>query len=396
MWQRIWQGRLVWLRLVLLLAVGLLVLIGVLTIYASTDPADHYARRQLVFVALGLAGLVVANLIPYHALGRYSYGLFALAVVLLTLVLAGKYLHLKALVPPSHGACRWINLIPIESDSPLVNAAHLQPSEIAKLTYVLALAWYLRLRRNYRTFLGLLGPFLLTLLPMALILLEPDLGTVLLFLPVLFAVLFAAGARVKHLLTIALLALAVVPVFYRFMMQDYQRERIAILLKQDTDDPYWLRGPGYQLHQSKVCIGSGGLTGHGLERSPYVRYRPWPHRHNDFIFTMVAHQGGFLGALILLILYLLVLLGGLVVAARQTEPFGRLLAVGVTALLAAQMFVNVGMTTGLMPVTGITLPFVSYGGSSLLASFLALGLLLNVARFRPRRIAKPAFEFPDE
>lgn len=383
------------LRLTMLLAVLALTCLGLWTIRASTLAGSGFLTKQFMFLGVSLVGFVVMNLVPYHALGRYSYALFGCAIVLLAMILIGKFFDFEALVPPVRGACRWINLIPIESDSALVRAARIQPSELAKLAYVLALAWYLRYRRNYRTFWGLLGPFLLSLLPMVLILLEPDLGTVLLFLPALFAVLFVAGARIKHLALILALAILAAPVFYFTLMRDYQRDRVQVLLKQGTQDPYWLRGAGYQLHQSKICIGSGRTTGYGAELSSFVKYQPPPDQHNDFIFTMIAHQGGFLGAIAVLGLYLIVLGGGIIIAAKQVEPFGRLLAVGIVSLLAAQMFINIGMTMGLMPVTGMTLPFVSYGGSSLVASFLALGLLLNVARFRPHRIANRPFEFRD-
>ena len=390
---QIWRGRLGWLRLVILLAVLTLTGIGVATIRATAGAG--FAERQLMLLGVALAGFAVMNLVPFHALGRYSYLLFGLSLVLLIVVLVGKYTGWAALVPPVRGSCRWVNLIPVKSDSALVQAARVQPSELAKLAYVLALAWYMRYRRNYRTVWGLVGPFVLTLVPMALILLEPDLGTVLLFLPTLFGVLFMAGARVKHLAVILVLAILAAPVFYFTMMRGYQRERVQVLLKQGTGDPHWLRGPGYQLHLSKICIGSGQVHGHGREMSAFVQTKRPPDRHNDFIFAMIAHQGGFVGAAAVLGLYLVALGGGLVIAAKQSEPFGRLAAVGIVAMLAVQMVVNVGMTMGLAPVTGMTLPFVSYGGSSLIASYLALGLLLNVGRFRPYRIANKAFEFND-
>jgi len=375
------------LRLIMILAVITLVLIGLVSIYA-TNPAGQFARKQLIWITLGIAAFIAVNLIHYQRLGQISYFLFVLTLLLLVVVLLGKHLHITSIVPSIRGASRWINIIPGRS------LLRLQPSEIAKLTYIIALAWYLRHRRNYRDLAGLIGPFALTILPMFLILLEPDLGTILLFLPILFTVLFVAGARVKHLLMIILAGLLVSPGFY-FVMQDYQRERISVLLKQSSDDPYWLRGPGYQLHKSKICIATGQITGSGWEMSPYARYKPVPDQHNDFIFAMIAHQWGFLGSTFILLLYALVILAGIEIAAEQTDPFGRLLAVGICALLTAQMFINIGMTMGLMPVTGMTLPFVSYGGSSLLCNFLALGLLFNVARHRPYQVTRKPFEFDE-
>jgi len=403
MLREIWQGRLGGLRLVMLLAVMLLVLIGLVTIYAtSTDLSGAkttiFARKQLVWLGMGLLALAVVNLIPYRTLGRYSNHLFALSLALLILVLIGKYLHLTRFVPSIRGATRWIKLIPVESDSFIIRAARIQPSEIAKITYILALAWYLRHRENYRNLKGLVGPFALTLVPMVLILREPDLGTVLLFLPVLFTVLYTAGARVKHLLTIIIIAVILCPVFYFTpdVMKDYQKDRIEVLWKQNTDDPYWLNGPGYQLHQSKVCIGSGQVRGQGWNSRSLDRYKHPPDQHNDFIFAMIAHQWGLIGSLVVLLLYSLVILGAIEIAASQSEPYGRLLAVGIATLLAAQMFINIGMTMGLMPITGMNLPFVSYGGSSLLANFIALGILINVARHRHLILTRKPFEFAEE
>ncbi|KPK73156.1 MAG: hypothetical protein AMJ79_15310 [Phycisphaerae bacterium SM23_30] len=379
----------------MILAVTALVLIGLMSIYATdmtSNPPQHFARKQLNWVALGLAAFFIANLIPYRDLGRYSYGLFGFSLILLILVLLGKFLQLQIFVPEINGAYRWIKLIPLRSNSAIVNAARIQPSEVAKIAYILALAWYLRHRKNYRTFKGLIGPFLLTLLPMVLILLEPDLGTILLFLPVLFTVLFVAGARAKHLLTIIILTLMFSPVFY-FLMEPYQRQRVQILIRQNSQDPFWRRGPGYQLHRSKICIGTGQVSGYGWDFSPYVRENPPPHKHNDFIFAVIAHQWGFVGGAGLLALFSLLIISGIEIAAQQVEPFGRLLAVGISALLAAQILINIGMTMGLMPITGLTLPFVSYGGSSLLCNFFALGLLINVARHRPMQLARKSFEF---
>ena len=394
MFAHIWQGRLVGLRLVMIVAVGALLLIGLASIYATGRIGDF--RKQLMWIALGGVAFMLVNVPHYRLFGRVAYGLFALSVGLLIMLLVGKYLHLNSLVPVIHGSARWIKLLPLPIESAIVRAARIQPSELTKITYILALAWYLRHRKNYRTLRGLIGPFALTVLPMALILLQPDLGTVMLFVPVLFAVLFVAGTRVGHLLAVVGTVLALSPLFYT-MLEPYQKERIAVLIKQSSDDPYWLRGTGYQLHQSKICIGSGQLTGHGWREGTFVRYKKFlPHRHNDFIFALIAHQWGLLGGAVVLGLYALIIICGIEIAARQIDPFGRLVAVGISTLIATQMFINVGVTIGLMPVTGLNLPFVSYGGSSLLANFLALGLLANTARHRPHQIANKPFEFDDE
>jgi rod shape determining protein RodA len=380
MFDLIWQGRMGGLRIVMVTAVALLLACGLACIY-KYDPANF--NRQVMWILIGTVAFIAVNLVHYRFLGQISYVLFAISLILLAIVLAGKYLFHTDQIPVINGAHRWIKFGPMQ----------MQPSELAKLSFILALAWYLRLRSNYRRFTGLIGPFILTLLPIALILKEPDLGTVLLFLPILFTLLFIAGARIRHLSVIILLGMVMAYPFYT-MMPNYQKKRIQVLLKQNTDNPNWLRNEGYQLDQSKNYIALGGLTGQGWGAEGLLRY-DLPHGHNDFIFALIGHQWGLLGTSFILLLYILLIVGGIEIAAKQPEPFGRLIAVGVCTLFATQMFINIGMTIGLMPITGMTLPFVSYGGSSLVSSFLALGLLINVARHRPYKGYHQPFEFDD-
>jgi len=384
----IWQGRLSGLRLIMVLAVLVLCLAGLACIHVTDT--GNYTTKQMIWLGLGLFFFILTNVVPYRSFGQISPILFIISLFLLLFVLAGKYtvqyLHwdlLIRLVPSIRGSFRWIILGPIS----------IQPSEIAKLTYIITLSWYLQNHRKIRKPLSLLGPLLLSALPMGLIVLEPDLGTTLLFPPILFAILFATGARVRHLSVIIIIAASLSPLLY-MKMKGYQRERIQVLLKQGSKNPYWLRGKGYQLHQSKICIGSGQLTGQGRGKGIFVNYdRFLPDRHNDFIFALIAHQWGFCGGVAILVLYSILIIGGIEIAAHQPDPFGRLLALGIASLFAAQTFINIGMTMGLMPITGMTLPFISYGGSSLLSNFIALGLLANVARHRPHRLARSSFEY---
>ena len=371
----------------MVLAVALLLMMGLLCLY-QYEPREF--SRQVLWIVIGVVGFCGVNLFHYRRLGQVSYALFIVTLCLLTLILVGKYLITTEIIPMINGAYRWISL------SVLEKSIQIQPSEIAKLAYILALAWYLRLRDNYRTFKGLLGPFLLTLLPMALILLEPDLGTVLLFLPILFTLLFIAGARIGHLLIIVFMGSLLTFPFY-VLMPAYQQNRIKILIDQwrKNEDSQWLMNDGFQLDQSKTHIGTGQWLGYrSKEKERSLRYE-LPHRHNDFIFALIAHQWGFAGGLSLIFIYVCLVVGGIEIAASQPEPFGRLIAVGICALFTAQMFINIGMTMGLTPITGLTLPFVSYGGSSLITNFLALGLLTNVARHRPYKRFYNPFEFDD-
>jgi rod shape determining protein RodA len=238
---------------------------------------------------------------------------------------------------------------------------------------------------------------------MVLILLEPDLGTVLLMMPIFFAMLFVAGAKVRHLLAVILMALLISPLLW-YKMQPYQRTRISSVLLQNgwirqkaEQNPtlgsilvgkkfstkQWNEDWGYHLMRSKFAVASGEAGGCGFRKGPFIKYNFLPTRHNDFIFSVIAHQWGFWGCLGLLGLYVVVIGCGLEIAGNNTDPFGRLLAVGIVAMFAVEIIVNVSMTMGLMPITGLTLPFVSYGGSSLLVSMVAVGLLNNVGRCRP-------------
>jgi len=372
-----------------------------------TSPQPHIYvddwQKQLVFAAAGFFCLIVVNLFNYQRLGPYSYALYGFILVLLAVLLLDKFIDLP-FVPYINSSRRWIRV---------GFGFQIQPSEFCKVAYILALAWYLRFRSNYRKFLGLIGPFALTLLAMVLILLEPDLGTVLLMMPILFAMLFVAGAKVKHLVLILCLGVMVSPLLWHFM-RPYQRMRItSVLLQNDAifeaaethpklarilvGDPdklrTWRSAEGYHLLHSKQAITSGGLTGYGFAKGPYIQYGYLPERHNDFIFATIAHQFGILGCGLVLLLYIVVLACAIELAWLNTDAFGRLVAVGIAAMFAVQVLVNVGMTLGLMPITGLTLPLVSYGGSSLVVNLIAVGLVNNIGKHRPFSVAKKPFEF---
>ncbi len=340
--------------------------------------------RQGIYLVTGV-GLLFLTLVPsYRRIGQYSYLIYGFVLVLLLLLFLDRYVDLP-LIPFRRDTRRWIELGPLR----------LQPSEFMKVALILALAWYLRYRRSYRTWRGLIPPFLLTLVPMVLILKQPDLGTMLMLLPVLFSMLFVAGARMRHLATIVLLGCATLPVFYAFGMKPYQRRRIEVLFRQNVADEKWHMGPGYQLRQGLIALGTGGLTGEGLGEGAVVQYGLLPEEHNDFIFAVIGNQWGLIGCLVVILCYVVIIICGLEVATVTNDPFGRLLAVGVVVMIVAQALLNICMNLGLAPITGMTLPFISAGGSSMWANFLALGLLVNVAQRRPMLIAHPPFEYDD-
>lgn len=319
-----------------------------------------YFTRQLVWVGLAIPALIAAAWVPYRSLRPVSYLLFGVTIVLLLLVF---------LMPARGGARRWIPL----------GLFDMQPSELAKLTFILALSHYLMYRRNFRRFLGLFTPFLLTLIPLVLVLKEPDLGTALLFLPLLLAMLLAAGARLRHLMLIGMMGVAVTPVLWLGMNAE-QKSRVVSLLTQVENGPV-PRGDGYHLYQSKRMLSLGGTWGSELSGMPVDDPAAYhlPASRTDFVFCLIGERFGLFGSLLTLAIYAVLVVKGLAIAHSTREPFGRLLATGIVTLLATQAIINTGMTVGLMPITGMTLPLVSYGGSSLLATAIALGLLINVA-----------------
>jgi rod shape determining protein RodA len=411
------KGRLLFVRLIMLLAALSLVAIGIITIYSISNPVEVSPtnpteklsalwKKQTIFAVVAFFGFIVANRLNYRRLGELSHWIYAVVLLLLAVVLLGRFVKLP-FVPMINGTHRWIQFSIAGRDLPSI-----QPSEFCKVAYIIALAWYLRYKSNYRNFNALLVPFLLTLLPMLLILLEPDLGTVMLMMPILFTMLFVAGAKVKHLLFIILLAAIVSPLMWMYM-ESYQKARISSVIfqseklrKKAEDSPRiakilvgekfserkWKRDEGFHLIRSKYAIASGGIKGYGFRKGPFIKYDFLPERENDFIFAAIAHQWGLKGCLILLGIYIILIGCGVEIAVSNTDPFARLFAVGIIAMFTVEVLINVSMTLGLMPITGLTLPLVSYGGSSLLVSMISLGLLNNIGRCRPFTVAPKSFQ----
>ena len=410
----------------MLLAMTALIAVGIATIYAAGNPdpdelmgtsivAASAWKKQLIFAMAGLLALIAINAVPYRLLGPASYWIYPAVLVVLAFLLTDRIIDTPLVETAS--AKRWIRVLPGYD-------VKIQPSEFCKIAYILALAWYLRFRDNYRHFKGLIGPFALTLLAMILIVLEPDLGTVLLLMPILFSMLFVAGAKVKHLLLIIVLAISVSP-FLWMKLAPYQRKRVSGLLLQNkwilvkaqqhpkfarmlavtpSEINNWRTGSGYQLEHSKRAIGSGGLRGYGFRKGPYLTkndtglpvHYTLPEMHNDLIFAIIAHQWGFLGCLAVVALYGVIMVCAMEIASYNTDPFARLITIGIMAMFAVEVIVNMSITMGLMPVTGLTLPLVSYGGSSLVVSMMAIGLLNNIGRCRPFTVAGKGLERVDD
>jgi rod shape determining protein RodA len=337
--------------------------LGVVGLSATTLATLNVGRagggivtRQLVWVAVSVFALVVVASLDYRRLVRMAPLLYVLGLAGLATVFAlGRSVS---------GARRWIVLGPFS----------LQPSEVFKLCFMLMVVWLLMARWAQPTTLGVLMLLIpIVAVPFVLIVKQPDLGTALLLCPLLVALLVGAGVRLRLLAWSALAGLATLPVAW-FAMKEYQRERIMVYLDPFRDP----LGSAYNVIQAKIAIGSGQLLGKGVAGATQSRLAFLPERHTDFIFAVFAETWGFVGCLVLLACYVLLLLRGFEIAASAREPVGRLVALGATSLLASQILINVGMVTGLLPVVGIPLPFMSYGGSSMLVSMMTLGLMLSV------------------
>lgn len=390
---RIWQQLAIATNWPILAAVAVLSVLGVMSIWVDS-PAD--GPKQLVFLAAAVGVMGALQTVNYLNLGRYAWPLYFLSLILIGYTLLGGFMenhhHPIPGVHAINGACCWITF---------PGGVSFEPSELMKISFILVLARYLRYRDNYRTMSGLLPPFLLTLLPAILILKQPDLGVAALFVPTLFTLLFVAGAKVKHLLAIVGLALVLVPLLWLSgdenvplfshlpsIVQKYQRARVAGLLSRD---PKTLRQAGFQQLRALTAMGSGGPTGKGAGDIPVGH--GVPEGQNDMIFAIIGEQFGLVGSIAVLTAYIVLFIAGIEIASATREPFGRLVAIGLVALLAAQAILNLSVVMRLFPVTGVTLPFVSYGGSSLVASYIAAGFLLNIGQNRPLVIARDSFEF---
>ncbi len=353
----------------LLAAVGLCGM-GLLSLYTLSSPVNManesitraFLVKQAVFlgIALALAGVVVLpSYLNYRHVAYVLYG--ACLLTLAGLLVFGRY---------TRGARGWIPLGPV----------NLQPAEFMKIFAVLALARWISLSRDLQTLRGMLAPLVLAGAPALVILVQPDMGNAMLFLPVVLAMLYVGGARKRWLLAILLLVVVAVPVVYKYGMKDYQRYRLSSFLWPDKVP----REFSYQQTQSVRAVAAGGLTGRGLGESQYAQPFYVPDRHTDFVFSLVGEDLGLAGSTLVIALFGTFFLLASRVALRTREPFGRLCVVGLTSFMALQVFVNIGMNTGTAPITGLTLPFVSYGGSSLLTCFLSLAIVLNVdARWVP-------------
>ncbi len=366
---------------IVFLAALLLMLLGVEAI-STTRPST--ATRQLLLGGVGMACAFAIAFVPQKRFRQASWWLYVLSLFfLIFLILPGIP---DFIVHPRNGARRWINFGFID----------MQPSEIVKIAFIFAMASHLRFKNHYRKFKGLVLALFVAIPPMLLILVEPDLGTAMLFLPALIAMLIAAGARYRHLLIIALLAIVAAGSMYP-ILRPHQKGRIKALIAQVQGDDRYEQTIGYQGARAMTLIGAGQDIGVGKERAKeLLRANHLPEEHNDMIFAVIALRWGFWGALGLWSLYGMFGIGGIIAAIGCKDPFPRLVAVGITTMVISQMIINTAMTLGLAPITGLTLPFVSAGGSSLVIAWLMAGILFGIAMRRDPLLTREGFTFSDE
>ncbi|MBN2582226.1 MAG: FtsW/RodA/SpoVE family cell cycle protein [Planctomycetes bacterium] len=480
---------------IVLAASLLLTGIGLLGIYSATLPspradtapeASRVVIMQVLYLIVAL-GVFVAALVPsYLKLARFSYLIYVLSLLPLVLLLVAQhYGGIEGLIGDRNGAYSWFQ-VPIPGMNPRERPS-VQPSELTKIAFIMALARYLTYSRKYRTLKGLAVPLAMALVPTLLVVRQPDLGTAMMFVPVLGLMLLAAGARIRHMAVLALVVLAMTPLAY-LKFDTYQQRRLDVWIiagpieqfhmkrqqaaadnRELTDDekremadrlrrskltrlflaadyakwwsgrhvpwlfgskylrgkgyydaPYeheiyaqpgdsvgkqynrvsqfvdkWLLGPGFHAWQAKVAVGHGHVTGTGLAQGSQTRHRYLAEAHNDFVFAVIAEEWGLIGALLVLALFMLIVIFGVDVGLATNEPYGKLLAIGVVALIGAQAFLNMAIAVGLTPITGIPLPLMSSGGSSLVSSYLALGLLCNVGLRRYLLPEPQPFQFDD-
>ena len=314
--------------------------------------------KQIQWILIGVAGMAVAFFVDYRFLGRHAYAIYGISVILLLVVSAAGY--------TTRGSQRWI----------AIGGFTFQPSELVKLTIILALAKYFdrhQLGRDCRL-RELIIPLLIVMIPFLFILKQPDLGTALILLILFLSMVFFVGIDWRSLLTAVAGGIILAPIGW-YLLKDYQKERILTFFDPERDP----LGSGYHIIQSMIAIGSGGLFGKGFLKGSQTQLKFLPEQQTDFVFSVFAEEWGFVGGMILMAMFLSLILWGLKIVVHSKDYLGALVAFGITMLIFWEVFINVSMVLGILPVVGIPLPFLSYGGSSMVVLMTAVGLLMNIS-----------------
>jgi rod shape determining protein RodA len=327
--------------------------------YASRGVEAGFWKQQLVWFGLGIVVATVAYFVHYRVLERFAYIAYAINILLLLAVLlVGK----SAL-----GAKRWIGF----------GGFTIQPSEFMKITIAWTLAKYFHddQYRDYYDLKNLMIPILLVLIPVMLIMAQPDLGTAMIVLAVSASVILFVKVSPRLLLSIAFIGIVVSYPIYRFVLKDYQRQRIVTFINPQSDP----KGAGYNSIQSMIAVGSGQFFGKGFTKGTQSQLNFLPEHHTDFVFSVFSEEHGFVGFLVLIVLYMILLTNALKIAYGSNDKFGMLFAFGLCSLFFWHIFINIGMTTGILPIVGVPLPFMSKGGTFMISCMLAVGILTNIA-----------------
>ncbi|MGM0553154.1 MAG: rod shape-determining protein RodA [Pseudomonadota bacterium] len=351
-----WVLRSLRLDSVLLLLIAILLMMGLVVLFSASGQSIQALERQALRIALGAVAMLVVAQLPVRSLRAVAPWLFVAGVALLLAVMAAGEV--------GKGAQRWLDL----------GLLRFQPSEIMKLAVPMMVAWYLSLRHGCPRFRDLLVTVTLVLVPVYLIMSQPDLGTAMLVGAAGFLVIFLAGLGWRWFVGLGAAAAAAIPLLWS-QMHEYQRQRVITLFNPESDP----LGTGYHIIQSKIAIGSGGMYGKGWLNGTQSQLEFLPERSTDFIFAVYAEEFGFVGVALLLLLYFVIVARGLWVAALAQDRFARLLGGSISLTFAVYTVVNIGMVTGLLPVVGVPLPLVSYGGTSLVTLMVAFGILMSIA-----------------
>lgn len=358
-----------WFLILLLIAVAC---VGFAMLYSAANGSiDPWASRQMIRFGAGLGLMFFIALTDIRLWIRYAYVIYLAALVLLCAV--------EVMGVVGMGARRWVDF----------GVFQLQPSEVMKIALVLALARFYHglAMEDVPRIRMLLPPLVMIALPAVLVLRQPDLGTTVLLVASAGAIIFAAGVRLWKFALAGAAVIAAIPLAWRLLLHDYQRQRVLTFLNPESDP----LGSGYHIIQSKIALGSGGVFGKGFLQGTQSHLSFLPERQTDFIFTMLAEEFGLVGCLGLLGLYVAIMAFGYAVALRSRNHFGRLTAIGITSTFFLYVFINMAMVMGLIPVVGVPLPLVSYGGTSMMSVLIGFGLILNISIHRdiviPRRVS---------
>ena len=368
---RRWITNMPWGMIALIIGIACIGLAAVYSAtYTSRGPSPLFTK-QLIWISAGLFVMFLALIPDYHTIGRFAYLLYAVSLLLLVLVMIiGK---------TGMGAQRWLALGPFA----------FQPSELAKLSMALALARYFAEdpKRGGYELKDLAVPGVMVLIPLVLVLKQPDLGTAIMLLMTSSLIILMAGVHLRSVMIVLATGLVIVSLVFFVppvrnkiwgSLKPYQQNRIKAFIDPGLDP----LGSGYHANQSKIAVGSGQITGKGYRRGTQSQMAFLPERHTDFIFAVIAEETGLVGASVLILLYLVLLMLGVDAAKNAKDRLGMLMAAGIVSMLSLYVFINVGMAVGIVPVVGVPLPLVSYGGTSIITTFLALGLLLNIQKRR--------------